>query len=380
MDYIGLIGGGLWTYIVPFLVVLTIVVFIHELGHFLAARACGIDVSAFSIGFGPELIGWNDRRGTRWKVCALPLGGYVKFVDDENAASMPDRAALDALTPEERGRTFQGKPVWQRAIVVAAGPLANFILSIAIFAAVYAGEGRRVLLPYVAEVIPNSAAEAAGIKAGDRIVSVDGQPVAYFDEIVRRVVGSAGQVMTIGLERGGETLQVTLTPRQSAEQTSLGVQRRGLIGIRGAPDKVETLSYTPLEAVGEAAKQNWLIAEQTFGFFGRLFTGRENIDQISGLGRIAQASGETAKLGLVSLIVWTAFISTSIGILNLLPIPVLDGGHLVFYAIEALRGRPVPERAQEYGFRIGLALVLMLMIVANGNDVMHFFRLAVPGG
>lgn len=377
MDFLGTLGNAGWatlSYGVPFLFVLTIVVFIHELGHFQVARWCGVSIRAFSIGFGPELIGWNDRHGTRWRIAAVPLGGYVKFEGDDNAASVPDRAAIAAMTPAERAVSFQAQPVWKRAAIVAAGPVANFILAIAIFTGVYAYEGRWMVLPVVGEVVQGGAAEAAGVKAGDRIVAIDGTAIGSFSDIIRVVAGSAGEKLTLRVDRAGQTLDLDMTPRMSAEQTSLGVQRRGMLGIRASADPANRVlqRFTPTQAFAEGVAQNWFIVEQTVAFFGRLFSGREHIDQISGIGRIAQASGETAKLGFVALVMWLGYISTSIGLLNLLPIPVLDGGHLVFYAIEAVRGRPLSERAQDFGFRVGLALVLMLMVVANWNDVLHF--------
>jgi regulator of sigma E protease len=377
MDLIGGLFSALWTavsYGVPFLFVLTIVVFIHELGHFQVARWCGVAIRTFSIGFGPELFGWNDRHGTRWRVAAIPLGGYVKFEGDDSAASTPDHDKLAAMTPEQRAVSFQGQPIAKRAAIVAAGPIANFILAIAIFTAVYASEGRTVLLPVVGDVTEGGVAAAAGIKPGDRIEAINGTPIGNFTDIIRVVAGSAGESLAVRIDRDGKAMDLTLVPRMTALDTSLGVQRRGMLGIRASSDPAHRVqqTYSVPGALREGVAQNWMIVEQTMGFFGRLFTGREHIDQISGIGRIAQASGETAKLGFVALIVWLAYISTSIGLLNLLPIPVLDGGHLVFYAIEAVRGRPLSERAQDFGFRVGLALVLMLMIVANWNDVLHF--------
>lgn len=377
MDLYGSLANLLWgaiTYGGPFLFVLTIVVFIHELGHFQVARWCGVSVKTFSIGFGPELFGFNDKHGTRWRFAAIPLGGYVKFEGDENAASAPDGDRLASMTPAERARSFQGQGVAKRAAIVAAGPIANFILAIGIFAAVYGMEGKTVLLPVVGEVVKGSAAEAAGIRAGDRIEAIEGRSVESFADIIRKVSGSAGRPLDVTIDRGGAQITLTLTPQMSAQQTELGVQRRGMLGIRASEDPATRVlkTYGPVAAIGEGVKQNWVIVEQTLGFFGRLFTGREYLDQISGIGRIAQASGETAKLGFVALVMWLGYISTSIGLLNLLPIPVLDGGHLVFYTLEAIRGRPLSERAQEVGFRIGLGVILMLMIVANWNDVLHF--------
>ncbi|MEJ1159370.1 RIP metalloprotease RseP [Prosthecomicrobium sp. N25] len=377
MDLFGGLINALWTtvsYGVPFLFVLTIVVFVHELGHFQVARWCGVKVRAFSIGFGPELVGWYDRHGTRWRIAAIPLGGYVKFEGDESAASTPDRDRLAAMSEAERAVSFQGQSISKRAAIVAAGPLANFILATVIFTAVYASEGRQVLLPVVGEVTQGGVAAEAGILPGDRIEAINGTAIGSFSDIIRVVAGSAGEKLDVRIARDGKPMDIVLVPRMTALDTSLGVQRRGMLGIRASLDPAHRIqqTYSIPGALREGVAQNWMIVEQTMGFFGRLFTGREYLDQISGIGRIAQASGETAKLGFVALVVWLAYISTSIGLLNLLPIPVLDGGHLVFYAIEAVRGRPLSERAQDFGFRVGLALVLMLMLVANWNDVIHF--------
>lgn len=375
MELVSGFGGALWTtvsYGVPFLIVLTIVVFIHELGHFMVARWCGVGVSAFSIGFGHELYGWNDRHGTRWRIAAIPLGGYVKFEGDENAASMPDRSA--APVSAGPSTSYHAQSVWKRIAIVAAGPLANFILAIAIFGGIYASEGRQIILPYVGEVVEGGAASRAGIKPGDRIEAIDGAAVANFNDIIRLVSGSAGNELTVTVERGGERLDLVMVPKADAQQTSLGVQRRGMLGIRASQDPAHRVhqTFTPLAAVREASVQCVYIVQQTLNFFGRLLTGREHVDQISGIGRIAQLSGEAAKLGVLTLLNTIAFMSVSIGLLNLMPIPVLDGGHLVFYTLEALRGRPLSERAQDVGFRVGLAIVLGLMIVALWNDVLHF--------
>lgn len=373
--------SGLWNvlsttvgYGLPFLFVLTVVVFVHEFGHFQVGRWCGVDVKTFSIGFGPELFGWNDKHGTRWRVAAIPLGGYVKFKGDENAASMPDTAAVAAMSESDRARSFPAQSVAKRAAIVVAGPVANFILAVSIFTIVFAWEGRWIVLPVVGEVIADGAAAEAGVLAGDRVTAIDGVAIGGFTDIIRHVAGNVGEKLVVTVERDGRVLDLTVVPQLKEQQTDLGVQRRGMLGILASRDPAHRIQqhYTPIEAFGEGVKQNWYIAEQTVAFFGRLFTGREHLDQISGVGRIAQASGDTAKLGLVALILWVGYISTSIGLLNLLPIPVLDGGHLVFYAVEAVRGRPLSERAQEFGFRVGFALVLALMLVANWNDVLHF--------
>ena len=358
----------------PFLFVLTLVVFFHELGHFLVARWCGVAVKAFSIGFGPELFGWNDRHGTRWRIALLPLGGYVKFEGDENAASVPDREALAAMTPDERASSFVGKSVGQRAAIVAAGPVANFILAIVIFAALFTLAGRQIIAPKVGDVAAQSAAAEAGIEKGDVIRSVAGTPVESFNDLMRIVSVRAGEPTALTLDRGGKTIELSVTPRLVEEKSRFGIQRRGLLGIRASLDPADrTLkTYLPHQAVVEAVKETWFVVERTGAYLGGIVAGRESADQLGGPLRVAQISGEVAEIGFSALLNLAALLSVSIGLLNLMPIPMLDGGHLVFYAIEGIRGRPLSERSQDMGFRIGMAIVLMLVVFATWNDVVHF--------
>ena len=367
-------GGGLAGYIVPFLFVLTIVVFFHELGHFLVARLCGIRVLVFSIGFGPEIVGFYDRYGTRWKISAVPLGGYVKFFGDENAASVPDQEAAAAMTEEEKAVSFIHKPVGPRAAVVAAGPVANFILAIVIFAAVFAIFGRQTTSARVDTVQPASAAQAAGFMPGDLVVAIDGEKIDSFAEMQRIVSINAGDPLNIEIERGGVHLTLKATPELKEIKDRFGnVHRLGVLGISRsmAPGDIKTQRVNPLQAVVMGAQETWFVVDRTLSYIGGVFTGREAADQLGGPIRIAQVSGQVASAGFVALIHLTAVLSISIGLLNLFPIPLLDGGHLLFYGIEALRGRPLSERAQDIGFRIGLAIVVMLMIFATFNDILH---------
>jgi regulator of sigma E protease len=377
MQFLAAIGG--WSgwatgyyLIVPFLFVLTIVVFVHELGHFLVARWCGIRVQVFSIGFGRELVGFSDRHGTRWKLAAIPLGGYVKFFGDENAASMPDRQAVANLSETERRDCFYYKPVWQRAAVVAAGPIANFLLAIAIFAGIAMWYGKQETAPRVDEVVPNSAAAAAGFKPGDIVVSIDGTPIENFSDMQRIVATSPGRPLEFGLERAGKTIVLKATPILTEEKGAFGgVRRIGVLGVKRslAPGDVKVEKVGLLQAIQLGAQESWNIVAGTFQYLGRLAAGRESASQIGGPAGIWLMSSEAARLGFDVLMRWAAAISVSIGLLNLFPIPLLDGGHLLFYGFEAVRGRPLSERAQEVGFRIGFAIVLMLMIFATYNDV-----------
>jgi regulator of sigma E protease len=374
MGSLGAFGGNLASYIVPFLFVLTIVVFFHELGHFLVARWCGIKVLVFSIGFGPEIVGFYDRYGTRWKISAVPLGGYVKFFGDDNAASAPDSEAARAMTDAERAVSFVHQRVGPRAAVVAAGPIANFILAILIFAGVFLLFGKQTTSARVDTVQPASAAEAAGFKPGDLVTAIDGEKIDSFSDMQRIVSISAGTPLNIEVERGGVRVTLKATPQLRELKDNFGnMHRLGVLGISRsmAPGDIKTQKLGPLAAVAAGVQETWFVVDRTLSYLGGVFTGREAADQLGGPIRIAQVSGQVASAGFVALIHLTAVLSVSIGLLNLFPIPLLDGGHLLFYAIEAARGRPLSERAQEVGFRIGLAIVVMLMIFATFNDILH---------
>jgi regulator of sigma E protease len=369
------LGDTLIGYLLPFLFVLTIVVFIHELGHFLVARWCGVGIKAFSIGFGPEIVGFNDRYGTRWKISWIPLGGYVKFIDDENAASAGGgRRTLDQLTPEERARSFQGKSLAQRAAVVAAGPIANFVLAIVIFTAIFGIFGERITAAKVDVVNPGSVAERAGFLAGDRVISIDGSATESFGEMQRIVGMSPDKPLHFMVERGGKTVDITVTPELKEITDRFGnTMRMGLLGIQrnAAPEEWTLQRHDPVTALVMALKETYFVISRSLGYLYDVVTGRESADQLGGPIRIAQVSGQVATAGFVALLNLAAIISVSIGLINLFPIPMLDGGHLLFYGIEALRGRPLSEGTQEIGFRIGLAFVLMLMIFATWNDLIH---------
>lgn len=372
MENLSIWGTGPIGWLIPFLFVLSIIVFFHELGHFWVARRCGVRVLTFSVGFGPELFGFNDRHGTRWKISAIPLGGYVKFFGDENAASVPDHEAAAQMSADERKVSFFHKPVAQRAAIVAAGPIANFILAVVIFAAVSLVYGKQIITPMVGEVIPGSAAEAAGFRSGDLIMSIDGAPIESFTEMQRIVSLNAGKPLTIEVRRDGAITKLLATPAIHQEKDRFGnVSRIGRIGIKRTttPGDVRTERVGPVQAITIGFKETWLVIDQTLSYLGKVVAGTESADQLGGPIKIAQVSGQMASLGLLPILHLAAVLSVSIGLLNLFPIPLLDGGHLLFYAIEAIRGKPLSERAQEYGFRVGLALVLMLMVFATYNDV-----------
>jgi regulator of sigma E protease len=377
MDFLTMISGAtgsLFLTLISFLVVLTVVVFIHEFGHFWVGRLCGVGVTAFSIGFGRELIGWTDRKGTRWKISAIPLGGYVKFVGDLNAASVPDQDQLDRMPLEQRAISFPHQNVAKRAAIVAAGPIANFILAIAIFAGFNYFNGRQVLEPRIEAVQPGSAAEKAGFQPKDLILTVDGRQIQTFADMQLIVSSSAGEPLEFTVERNGQTVSLTATPNFVERTSPFGKQRIGLLGVEASrdPSAIKRLTYSPWGAVKAAVVETWNLVERTLNFIRRLVMGWESADQLSGPIGIARASGTAFDIGGVySLVSLIGFMSVSIGLINLFPIPLLDGGHLLFYAIEAVRGRPLSEKAQEIGFRIGFALVAMLMLFATWNDLVH---------
>jgi len=371
LDSLVAFGTTVLAWVLPFLIVLGLVVFIHELGHFLIARLNGVAVETFSIGFGPEIAGFYDKQGTRWRVAWVPLGGYVKFLGDENAASMPSHEAAANVSPADRARMFQFKPVGARAAVVAAGPIANFLLAIVIFSGLFMAYGKTVVEPRVDEVVAGSPAAEAGFQPGDLVVSIDGNEIESFQDMVRIVGLSAGQSLEIVVERNKERVGLAATPELVETESRFGTAKIARLGIRGASDRstVVVKSYGPVEAVGQSFKETYFWLKQPIIFIGELVSGRASADQLGGPVRIAQMSKEVASIGIPELLRWTAIISISIGLINLFPIPVLDGGHLVFYGIEAIRGRPLNEKAQEIGFRIGMALVLMLMVFVTWNDV-----------
>jgi regulator of sigma E protease len=366
------LSHGLIGYIIPFLFVLTIVVFFHELGHFLVARWAGVKVLTFSLGFGPELAGFNDRHGTRWKISAIPLGGYVKFFGDESEASTPSSEALARMTEQERADSFHHKKVGARAAIVLAGPIANFLLAIVIFTCLFTFFGKPSTTARVDQVEVGSAAARAGFQVGDVVTAIDDKPIGSFLDMQRVVGTRAGEQLIFTIKRGDSTLQLRGAPELKEVKDAFGnVHRLGVLGItrKTAVGEVTTEKVDPATALWLGVKETWFVIDQTLSYVGNVFTGRASTDQIGGPIRIAQISGQVATLGLTPLLHLAAVLSISIGLLNLFPVPLLDGGHLLFYAAEALRGRPLSERSQEYGFRFGLVLVLLLMVFALYNDV-----------
>jgi regulator of sigma E protease len=364
----GFLTSGLG-YIVPFLVVLTVLVFVHELGHYLVARWNKVRIEVFSIGFGPEIFGWNDRTGTRWKFSIIPLGGYVKMFGDADPASMPS-SDLPAMTAEERAVSFHHKRLPQRAAVVSAGPIANFIFAIVALAALFATAGQPFTPAQVGAVQAGSAAEAGGVQAGDTFLAIDGERIERFEDVQRLVRLNAGKPMDLLLKRGDKELSLAVTPKVTTFTDRFGnTHQLGLLGIEHSG--VEYVRRDPVTALWRAGTETLNITSGTLVAVGQMIVGARPADDIGGPLRIAQMSGEVAQGGVVALLWFMAVLSINLGLINLFPIPVLDGGHLLFYAAEAIRGKPLGHRAQEYGFRLGLALVLTLMVFATWNDLVH---------
>lgn len=362
----------LLSYVVPFLVVLTIIVFVHEMGHYLVARWNGIAIQTFSLGFGPELIGFNDRHGTRWRLSAVPLGGYVRFVGDMNAASTPDEAFIERAGPELAPRLFVNKNVWQRIAVVVAGPLANVLFTLLVLYALLLGYGRYTIPAVLDAVPPESVAAQAGLAEGDLILSVDGYAVRGFEDFQRLIATAPERQVTITLDRGGETETVTAVPQSVSTTDRFGnTHRIGRLGVTKNIDQADVVLYRPepIEAIWMTFEEVRFIIDRTAAFLGDFFVGRGDVEQLGGPVKVAKVSGEVASLGLVALINLMALLSLNIGIFNLLPIPMLDGGHLVYYLVEAVRGRPLSQRIQDIGYRFGLAIVFSLMVFTLVNDI-----------
>jgi regulator of sigma E protease len=345
-----------------FVLVLGVLVFVHEFGHYAAARLCGVHVEVFSIGFGQAIASWKDRVGTTWKLAWLPLGGYVKLHGLERPETVSEETRAGWLP----GRTFHDKGIGARAIVVAAGPIANFLLAAVLFAALYMTAGQPVTLPIVADVQPNSPAAAAGLKADDRVEAIDGVATPTFLDIQRIVSGHPGAKIELTV-RHDDAVR-TLTATIGARDAGGGVQI-GILGIRGGQVAYHRLD--PLTAIGQGVEQTWNVTAETFTGVAQMISGRRGTEELGGPLMIAKLSGQVAQLGVASLVSLIAVLSVNLGLINLFPIPVLDGGHLLFYLAEFIRGRPLPVKAQEYGFRAGLALLASLFVFATWNDLTH---------
>lgn len=361
--------GGVVTYVLPFLAILTVLVFVHEMGHFLVARRNGVRVEVFSIGFGPELFGWTDRAKTRWKFSLIPLGGYVRMFGDANVASQPSGDQAE-LTAEEREVSFHCKRLNQRSWIVAAGPLANFLFAVILLAGLFATVGQPFTPPVVGDVAPDSAAAKAGILPGDRFVAIGGSSIERFEDVQRIIRLSPEQPVEVIVQRDGGEVVLSAVPTLTELTDNFGNQHKvGLLGVTGSA--VEYVRQDPLTAMWRAGGETVSLTVGTLQAVGQIIVGARSTDELGGPLRIAQMSGQVAESGLVTVIWFMAVLSINLGLINLFPIPMLDGGHLLFYGIEAVRGRPLGDRAQEYGFRIGLALVFSLILFVTWNDLVH---------
>ncbi|MGP1275306.1 MAG: M50 family metallopeptidase [Caulobacterales bacterium] len=394
-----LLGSGLLS-IAAFIAVISFVVVIHELGHYWAGRAFGVHAEAFSIGFGPTLVSWNDRQGTQWRIAALPLGGYVRFLGDADAASAPDHESLERLREQraDAGRVFHFKPVWQRAGIVLAGPVANFILAIVVFAALGMARGEVTVEPRIGTVLEASPAEEAGFEPGDLLVSIDGQRVRTFTDLSQAVMTRAGTTMRIVVERDGQERLLEATPRREMREDGLGGTRAfGFLGVQLAEDATVTQRrFGPIEAVWHGVERTFTVAGTILDYMVRLVTFQASLEHINGPLGIATTAGQIANTAVsdpgaaetgsydvgaavarlsTSLLLLAGLLSVAIGLMNLLPIPVLDGGHLVYYAYEAVAKHPPSPSVQSLGLKAGLALILGLMVVATWNDLSYLVGL-----
>ena len=366
MDIVAEISrNGFW-----FLVLLTPLVFVHELGHFLVARLCGVRVEVFSIGFGRELFGFTDRHGTRWKFSLLPLGGYVRmFGQAPNELEGGDTPA--EMSAADRAVSFQHKSVGRRAAIVAAGPAANFIFAILVLGVLYLSYGKTYRAPVIDEVMIGSAAAAAGILPGDRVIEANGQSITTFEEVAQIIALNLDQPLLLVIDRNGSQVTVTATPQIVTDKDILGKEMRtarlGIISKQPGP----IVTLNPLEALSDAVVDTYNMTGNMLTGIWQMISGVRPASEIGGVLRIASFSGAVAEFGFVSLVMLAVTLSINLGLINLFPVPMLDGGHLAFYAFEAVRGRPLSEGAQEWGLKIGLAMVLSLMLFATWNDLVY---------
>jgi len=361
------------SYIIPFLVLILVVVFIHEYGHYYFAKRYGVGVTDFSIGFGKEMFGWNDKSGTRWKICVIPLGGYVKFFGDRNVYSQADNEKIiKEYSKEDQDKLFVLKPLYQRALIVFGGPLANFLLAILIFFSVYTFAGKDFTPAVINEVQKDSPAMVAGLKDNDIVVSIDGNEVTSIMEVSKYIMMSTDEFINFTVNRYDQNLTFRVKPNIVEGEDNLGnkISKR-MIGIKlGAyNNEVNHIKLGPTKALFYAVNEVYYVSTSSLKYIGSMLTGNGDTSQLGGPIRIAKISGQVAEFGILPFISLMAYISISLGLINLFPIPMLDGGHLMFYGIEKVLGRPLSQKTQEGFFRIGMFLLLSLMFFTTFNDL-----------
>jgi len=359
-----------------YIVALSILVFVHEFGHFWVARRCGVKIEAFSIGFGGELFGWTDKTGTRWRVAWLPVGCFVKMFGDADASSRPDLELATQMDGEARRVSFTHKKLWQKSLIVAAGPMANFLFAIVVMTGLFATIGQPFTPPIIGSVQAGSAAEKAGLQDGDVVQSVDGQSVQRFEDLRQIVLANTGDPITMELLRKGEPVTLTATPQVVEEEDILGNKSKvGRLGMLPSSD-FHMRHEDPLTAVWQATRETWNITASSLSTIGQMIIGRRSADDLSGPIGIGQVIGKVSDQGVIPLIHLIALLSISLGLINLFPIPVLDGGHLLFYAIEAVSRRPISERTLAFGFRVGFALIVSFFVFVMWHDLSRLFHLS----
>jgi regulator of sigma E protease len=359
-------------YALPFLVVLSVLVFVHELGHYLVARFCGVRIEIFSIGFGRELFGFKDKHGTRWKICLIPLGGYVQmFGDADPTSSTTKKEKVEALSDQERKEAFYHKPVWQRALIVAAGPFINFMYAIIVMTILFSVQGQMYSPAEVGGIVEKGPADKAGFKIGDKITSINGTHILRFQEMQREINVNLGEEMTFVVDRAGSEVTIKASPEVVEQKDNFGF--RHMIGRMGivSTNKSEIKKHTPVTAFNAAVNETWSMSVSTLKAIGQMISGTRSPDELGGVIRIGAYAKQFSDAGLLSLLMFSALISVNLGLINLFPIPLLDGGHLLFYFYEAVAGKPMPEKMRMAGIRIGYVMVVTLMIYATLNDLVQ---------
>jgi regulator of sigma E protease len=363
--------------ILSFVVIISVIVFIHEFGHYWVAKKFGVRIESFSIGFGKEMFGWNDKHGTRWKIGWAPLGGYVKMFGDESAASTPDNDKLRSMSDDEKKHAFFYQKLYKRFLIVLAGPAANFITAIVILTFFFVVYGRPETKPIIETVVENSAAAELGLKKGDEIIELDGNKIERFEQIKGVVSLSPNIPISITYLRDGKEVKTTITPKSVETKSIFGdVAKIGLIGITASIAEYKKLGV--VESVSASVNETYDISKKTLQAIGQMITGQRSAQEISGILRIADYSGKSVDQGFRMVFWFMAIISINLGLVNLFPIPMLDGGHLFFYLVECVRGRPLSEKTQEYFFRFGFFILMSLMLFATFNDLRHFNLIKLP--